>query len=180
VVRPALRLFSAAVLLAFIPACFQAETTERQVAQSQSVCNLVPTNGMPKMAGRVTDAAGILSADETQILTDLSAKVEAETKVQMAFVTVPSIGEANEADYTCTLANLWGIGDKDRNDGVVILISMEPKRLRIGVGRGLEERLTAERVNPVVDAMRFHFKSRDFGKGLEAGGKGVYSLLRAD
>lgn len=122
-----------------------------------------------RLQGRVNDAAGILRADvEAQLSTRLQS-LEEKTGHQMVVVTTPSLGGETIELYTRALGNRWGIGRKNDNDGVVILVAPQERKTRIEVGRGLEKLLTNTVCAEVIQQdMLPHFRKGDFGAGLEA------------
>lgn len=118
------------------------------------------------LQGRVTDAADILpDAAETR-LSDRLAQYEGRTGHQMIIVTTSSLNGLDVAAVGDCLGNRWGIGDKDRNDGVLILVAPNERRARISTGTGLETMLNDEEAKAAIDLMTPHFRSNDFAGGL--------------
>ena len=103
------------------------------------------------LAGRVTDAAHILTASDAASLTGQSEALEKATKHQLVVVTVPSLGGQDIALYTRNLARAWGIGRKDFNDGVVVLVALNEHKVRIAVGYGLEQVLTPAVCSEIIE-----------------------------
>lgn len=126
--------------------------------------------GVPDIAlqGRVTDAAGILPAAEEARLSDRLARYEQRTTHQMVIATAPTLNNLDVATVGDCLGNRWGIGDKDRNDGILILVAPNERRARISTGSGLESMLTDEEAKAAIDQMTSHFRSNDFAGGLSA------------
>jgi uncharacterized protein len=122
------------------------------------------------LSGRVTDAAGTLGPAQEAALSAKLEGLERLTKRQMVIVTVPSLGGQDIAAYTRNLANSWGIGRKGYNDGVVLLVAPNEQRVRIAVGLGLEEVLTHEVCQGIIDnSMLPRFRAGDLIGGIEAG-----------
>jgi len=144
-------------------------TTEAAMARAQPAIPL---------AGRVMDAAHLLPSEVRTVLTARLAKLEAETHHQVVIVTVNSLGGRDVADYTRDLANAWGIGRKDYNDGVVLLIAPKERKVRIAVGFGLESILTPVICQQII-ANRIvpRFRSGDFPGGIERGADALISRL---
>src|SRR5262245_61555844 len=90
----------------------------------------------------VDDFANVLSAAERQSLEALVRDVKQKTTVQFAIVTVKSLDGKLIEDYAHELFEKWGIGKAELNNGVLLLVAPEQRRIRIEVGRGLEELLT--------------------------------------
>lgn len=112
------------------------------------------------MTGRVVDAANILDADTEQQLTARLALAETRYGPQMVVVTTPSLEGRNIEDYSLDLANAWGIGDAKRDDGLLLLVAPNERKVRIEVGDGLEgpfsdafsERILGETILPKFSA----------------------------
>lgn len=122
------------------------------------------------LAGRVTDAAHILSPQEQATLSENLEKLEQKTQHQLVVVTVPSLGGRDVADYTRDLANSWGIGRKYYNDGVVLLVAPKERKVRIAVGYGLEKRLADGACQQIIDQVMLpKFRKGDLPGGIEAG-----------
>src|SRR3990172_7690478 len=103
-------------------------------------------------ARRVHDFASILPAAEAQSLESLAQQVERETTAQLAIVTVASLEGMTVEQYAYTLFNSWGIGRRDVNNGVLLLVAPRERRMRIEVGYGLEPLLTDSLCGEIRDA----------------------------
>jgi uncharacterized protein len=101
------------------------------VARAQQVKNLKPQ-------GYVSDFAGVLSAQAKEKLAALCAEVDQKAKAQVAIVTVSSLEGEPIEQFSIDLATAWGIGPKQKDRGVLILIAPNDRRNRIEVGYGLE------------------------------------------
>lgn len=137
-------------------------------ASTASSAEVAGCKGVPDIAlkGHVTDTADILPAAEEARLSERLAQYEQRTMHQMIVVTAPTLNSLDVAMVGDCLGNRWGIGDKDRNDGVLILVAPNERRARISTGTGLETMLTDEEAKAVIDRMTPHFKSNDFAGGL--------------
>lgn len=128
------------------------------------------------LQGFVNDAAGVLSREEEKRLSSILRQLEMQTGHQLVVVTTPSLGEETISDYALTLGRRWGIGRKDINDGVVILLAPKERKARIEVGYGLERALPDLLCKSVIEhEMIPDFRKGAFGVGLE---KGVTALSR--
>lgn len=124
----------------------------------------------PALSGRVVDAANILSPDtETRLTAQLEA-LETQSQRQLVVATVPDLEGYDVADYGYRLGREWGIGDKDRNDGVVLLIAPTERKMHIAVGYGLEPVLTdALSAQIIRNTITPHFREGNFDAGVTAG-----------
>jgi uncharacterized protein len=122
------------------------------------------------LAGRVTDAANILDPAQEAALTAKLEELERRTKHQMVIVTAPSLGGRDIADFTRDLANDWGIGREKEDDGVVLLVAPNERKVRIAVGYGLEKTLTHDVCAQIIkDQMLSRFGNGDLPGGIDAG-----------
>lgn len=124
----------------------------------------------PALSGRVVDAANILSPEtETRLTTELTA-LETQSQRQLVVATVPDLEGNDIADYGYRLGREWGIGDKERNDGVLLLIAPNERRMHIAVGYGLEPVLTDALSAAIIrDEITPKFRDGDFDGGVSAG-----------
>ncbi len=114
----------------------------------------------PPLVGRVVDAAHVLDAATVQAVTARSQALEQSTGRQLVVATVPSLEGLDVQDYGYQLGRAWGIGEKGKNTGVVLVVAPTEKKVGIEVGYGLEATLTdalssvilQQRVLPKVDA----------------------------
>jgi uncharacterized protein len=131
------------------------------------------------MVGRITDAAQILTPAQEERLSAKLDRLEQSTHHQMIVVTVLTLGGLDEATFTRTLANKWGIGRKSYDDGVVVLIAPNERKVRISVGYGLEKRLTDALCKQIIDEQMLPlFRTGDLSAGIEGGVDALIAQLR--
>lgn len=131
-----------------------------------------------ELTGRVVDAAEIIPPDLELRLSDLSGLLEKDTKVQFVTVSTPSLDGMSIEEYGRALGNGWGIGDAKRNDGLLLIVAPNERKVRIEVGTGLEETLPDMDCIKVVEEMLPLFKSGDIPGGTELGAKRLDALIR--
>jgi len=130
------------------------------------------------LAGRVTDAANVLSQQQQAALETSLANLERNTQHQLVVVTVHSLNGQDIADYTRNLANSWRIGRREYNDGVVVLVAPNERKVRIAVGYGLERRLPDSVCQQIIDRnMLPHFRRGDLPGGISEGTTALIKLL---
>ncbi len=125
---------------------------------------------VPYLSGRVNDTAGMITAEVRDRLETKLANFEKQTGAQVAVLTIGSLdGEVLE-DYSLKVAQTWKLGHKGVDDGVLLLIAKDDRKMRIEVGYGLEGKLTDAQCRRILDdVVRPAFRSGDFGGGVEAG-----------
>lgn len=127
--------------------------------------NAAPT--FPDLTGRVVDNANILSSNEELMLSNKYAALENKTSAQLVLVTLNSLNGYDIADYGYQLGRHWGIGQRDLNNGLLIIISMQDRKMRIEVGYGLEGVVTdAIAHNIIHEVMRPDFKKSKYYSGI--------------
>jgi len=132
-------------------------------------------------SGRVNDYAGML--DEAA-RSELEAKLktfEEATSNQLVVVTFPSLEGENLEDFSIRLADKWKIGQKGKNNGVILLVFKNDRKMRIEVGYGLEGALpdvTAHRI--IEDQIAPHFKKEDYRGGLFAGVDAIIAATKGE
>ena len=125
---------------------------------------------VPPLSGRVVDQTGTLTAGDVASLTQMLRDLETRKGSQVAVLIVPTIdGEAIE-QYSLRVAEAWKIGRKKIDDGALLVIAKNDRRLRIEVGYGLEGALTDATTKRIIDEdITPRFKAGDFGGGVAAG-----------
>jgi len=124
----------------------------------------------PKLTGRVTDAAGIIPDDVKARLTQKLEALEQQSRRQLVVATIPDLQGYEISDYGYRLGRKWGIGDKERNDGVLLIVAPNERKVRIEVGYGLEPVLTDGLSWQIINNDIIpRFKQGDMPGGIEAG-----------
>ena len=132
----------------------------------------------PPLTGRVVDNAGLLSPGAEQKLTAELADLETKTGRQMVVATLPDLGGYEIEDYGYQLGRAWGIGDKVRNDGVLLLVAPADKKVRIEVGYGLEGILTDALSSVIIQTKILPaFRDGKMEAGVVAGAQAVIGQL---
>lgn len=132
----------------------------------------------PALSGRVVDNAGLLGAGARQRLDAQLAAHENATTNQVVVVTLESLQGYPIEDFGYQLGRHWGIGQKDRNNGVLLLIAPNERKLRIEVGYGLEGELTdAISANIINTIIAPAFKRGQFDDGITAGASAIIDAL---
>ena len=142
---------------------------------------LAQSHTFPDLTGRVIDGAGILDAATRQQLEKLSADLEAKTTDQLVIVTLKSLQGTSIEDYGYQLGRKWQIGQKDKNNGVVLIVAPNDKRVRIEVGYGLEPTLTDAISSVIIQGSILpRFRAGDFAGGVRRGAEDIVQVLSGD
>ena len=135
----------------------------------------------PKPVGHVNDFAGVMDSGTASQLENALRDVKAKTGAEIAVVTVSDMGGIDESTYAVELMKEWGIGSKERNDGILLLAAVKERRLRIEVGYGLEHVITDATAGQIRDRYIVpYLKQNDYNSGLTQGALVVASLIAKD
>ncbi len=133
----------------------------------------------PPLTGRVTDAAHILPPDTVAALDAKLASLQATTTTQLVVATVPDLQGLEIEDYGYQLGRAWGIGQKGQNNGAVLIVAPNERKVRIEVGYGLEGVLTDALTSQIIRTTIIpHFKAGDMAGGVAAGTDVLVQLLQ--
>lgn len=132
----------------------------------------------PALTGPVVDTAKLLPADVKAGLSQELAGYAQRTGNQVVVVTLPTLNGYDIADYGYQLGRHWGIGQKDKNNGALLIVDVGERKVRIEVGYGLEGTLTdAISFQIVHSIITPRFKQGDFAGGIEAGTSAILKVL---
>ncbi|WP_211437435.1 TPM domain-containing protein [Campylobacter sp. RM16190] len=121
----------------------------------------------PELTGRVVDEAGILKQETKDKLTEILANHEKNTTNQVVVVTVNSLQGQDIESYSLKLGRHWGIGQKDKNNGVLLVVAPNEREVRIEVGYGLEGSLTDATASSIIQRIIVpKFKNSDVDQGV--------------
>lgn len=135
------------------------------------------TDSYPTLTGRVVDEAHILSPSERTALENRLAQAEPH---QVVAVSLASLRGQEIEEYGVALGRHWGIGRKDENDGVLIMIAPTERQMRIEVGYGLEGTLTDARADQIIRHIMLPLaKQGKYGEALIQGSNAVIGVLTA-
>ena len=136
---------------------------------------------VPQLKGRVNDYASILSPETAQKLEVALSAIESSDSTQIVVLTIPSLeGEVLE-EFSIKVAEAWKIGQNNLDNGVILLVSKNDRKLRIEAGRGLEGKLTDLISGRIIRSEIIpKFKEGDFNGGIEAGINAIVSVVRGE
>jgi uncharacterized protein len=134
---------------------------------------------LPEATGAINDFANLLSDDEEQRLTRLVEEVEQATSAEIAVATVDSLDGLTVEDYATQLFAAWGVGQRGRDNGVLIVVAPNQREMRIEVGYGLEAVLPDGLAGQVIrETFLPAFRSDDYARGIVDGTERVAAIVR--
>lgn len=177
----AIAFFSTTLLSKFASDQWTSSDRSLVYSKAQSASKLSSGPNFPKLTGRVVDNAALLSASEKS---DLIAKLKAfedESSDQIVVATINSLDGENLEQYANQLFRHWKLGQAEENNGVLLLVAKNDRKLRIEVGYGLEGQLTDATSKIIIDQIIVpQFKSGNFGTGIIEGANWIVKILEGD
>lgn len=138
----------------------------------------VPDTDVPFLTGRVTDNAYLLSPETSRLLTDSLKAHEMRTTNQVVILTIPTIRGESIEEYANRVFNEWKLGQQGKDNGVLIIVVPDERRMRIEVGYGLEGILTDLTASRIIQfVMTPKFRDGDYEGGIVDGALAVIDIL---
>ena len=135
----------------------------------------------PPLTGRIVDEARILSTDDRQQLEATLKELEGKSSDQIVVYTTPSLQGYEIEEFGYRLGRFWKIGQAGVNNGIVLIIAPNERKVRIEVGRGLEPVMTDSLSSVIVqNAILPGFRRGDFPGGIKAGVRDIKDVLLGD
>jgi uncharacterized protein len=136
---------------------------------------------VPPLRGRVNDYAGVMSQDQVRALESQLAQFEQETGHQIAVLTIPTLDGEDIEGFSIRVAENWKIGKKGFDNGVILLVAVKDRKLRLEVGYGLEgilpdaiaKRITSDYIVP-------RFRAQDYAGGIISGIDAVEKVIKQE
>ncbi len=148
-----------------------------------TLCCAPPVHSLevPYLSGRVVDLARLLPPEAAARIEEKLARLEEETGAQMAVLTIDSLEGESLEDYSLRVAETWQLGRKGHDDGILLLIVKNDRKIRIEVGYGLEGAVPDVLARRVIDnALTPAFRRGDFAGGIERAVEILGGLIRGD
>jgi uncharacterized protein len=136
---------------------------------------------VPPLRGRVNDYAKLLTQERARALEAQLEKFEQETGHQVAVLTIPSLEGDSLEDFSIRVADSWKIGKKGFDNGAILLVARDDRRLRIEVGYGLEGVLPDAIASRIIrEVITPRFRSGDYTGGIEAGVDSILKVAKGE
>jgi uncharacterized protein len=135
----------------------------------------------PALTGRIVDQANVIPAETRSAIESKLVDLEAKSGIQLVVATVTSLEGQEIEPYANALFRTWKLGEKAKNNGVLLLVAPNQRRVRIEVGYGLEGTLTDALSKVIItNAIAPRFKANDFGGGISRGVDDIITVLTTD
>ncbi len=149
-----------------------------QLLLIQNVWATPDASNFPKLTGHVVDTARVLDAQTQQEIADFLTVHEQATSDQIVVATIHSLGGETVEAYATALLRHWGLGQKDKDNGVLLLFAIDDHKMRIEVGYGLEGELTDAKSKLIVDdILTPAFKAQNYGVGIKLATQEIANIL---
>jgi uncharacterized protein len=136
---------------------------------------------LPPLTGRVVDQANIIPAETRSAIAAKSEELESKSGIQLVVATINSLEGGDIETYANQLFRFWKLGEAKNNNGVLLLVAPNERRVRIEVGYGLEGTLTDALSKVIIaNAITPRFKTGDFGDGITRGVDDIITVLTTD
>ncbi|SER40304.1 uncharacterized protein SAMN03159444_04069 [Pseudomonas sp. NFACC02] len=135
----------------------------------------------PALSGQVVDTAGMIDNASKERLSQMLRAHEELTTEQVVVVTLPNLQGATIEDFGYQLGRYWGIGQKGKDNGALLIVAKDERKVRIEVGYGLEDRLTDAQSSVIINQIITPaFKQGDFVGGVSKGTEAIVQVLGGD
>jgi uncharacterized protein len=129
----------------------------------------------------VVDLTGTLAKDQQDELERKLVAFDDSTSIQVAVVIIGSTGDYDISDYAVALGRAWGIGNKEFNNGILLLVAKNDRKLWIATGYGLEGALPDITAKSIIDnEITPNFKDNDFYRGLDEGTNAIIAATKGE
>lgn len=135
----------------------------------------------PELTGRIVDNAHLLKTEDRAAIEQQLSDIEAKSTDQVVVVTVPDLQGYEIEDFGYQLGRKWGIGQKGKDNGVLLIVAPKERKVRIESGRGLEAHMTDAMSRIVIEnAILPKFRRGDFSGGIRDGVRDIKATIEGD
>lgn len=148
---------------------------------SLSLLNANITKYFPELSGRIVDNANMISPSTEENISSILKAHEEETSNQIVVVTVDSLHGYPIEDFGYQLGRHWGIGQKGRDNGVLLIVSKEDRKIRIEVGYGLEGALTDKISHEIIEyVLKPKFRIQQFDQAFKESINNIIDAIKGE
>lgn len=125
---------------------------------------------VPALTGRIVDNAKIISSQDKMEISSYLKNLEDQTGIQIAVLTIKSLEGESLEEFSLKTAEKWKLGEKGKDNGALLLVALNERKIRIEVGYGLEERLTDTKCGLIIrNVIIPEFRNGDYSNGIAKG-----------
>ncbi len=136
---------------------------------------------VPKLQGYVNDYAGMISPSAKSKIEQGLRAFEQSDSTQVVILTIPSLEGENIEEFSIRVAEAWKIGQQQKDNGILFIVSKQERKVRVEVGRGLEGKLTDLMAGRIIDqVIKPRFRQGDFDGGFIAGTSALIAATRGE
>jgi uncharacterized protein len=136
---------------------------------------------VPALTGRVNDYASMISPQARAVIEGKLKALEEAESTQIVILTVPSLEGEPIEDFSIKVAEAWKIGQKGKDNGILLIVSKNDRKMRIEVGYGLEGRLTDLQSGRIIDeVIKPAFKSGNYDSGFISGVDALIASVKGE
>ena len=133
---------------------------------------------VPELDGPVVDKAGVISSRDEAVIEEMIMDLQTKTTAQIAVLTVPDLSGESPEDFSLAVAEEWELGQAGKDNGVLILLALKEKKVRIEVGYGLEADLTDAKSGYIIrEIMLPAFRDGNYAQGLYDGAAAAGGII---
>ena len=124
----------------------------------------------PRLEGRVTDGANVLSVADRDRLSKVLARYEQESHHQIAVLIIPTLSEESIESFSLRVAKAWGLGQKNLDNGILVTLAIKERKVRIEIGLGMAKYISDATAQSIIaNHMVPAFRNGEYAIGLQAG-----------
>ncbi len=136
---------------------------------------------VPRLQGYVNDYGGMISPSAKSKLEEGLKAFEQSDSTQIVILTIPTLERENIEEFSIKVAEAWKIGQQQKDNGILLIVSKQERKIRIEVGRGLEGKLTDLMAGRIIDqVIKPRFKQGDFDRGFITGASALIDATRGE
>lgn len=136
---------------------------------------------VPALTGRIVDNANIITRKDKEEINSYLESLENSTGAQVAVLTINSLNGYSIEDFSMKVAESWKLGQKDKDNGALIVVALKEHKARIEVGYGLEGTLTDTKCGLILrNVIIPEFRNGDYSEGIVKGVKNIAGIISAN
>lgn len=136
---------------------------------------------IPAFNSYVTDNANIINSDDLAQIEQYLTNLKNKTGVQLAVLTIPSLQDEDLETYSYKVAESWALGQKDKDNGILLLVALAERKIRIEVGYGLEDKLTDAKCGLIIrNIIAPEFRNENYSQGILNAIKNISGIVTED